>query len=90
MALLRQMSMQRPETAGESRIPVRSDITRGAEHDHSVNLLSAHHRHARREHDSATRVSVCCGSPADAVTAGACCDPGAKREAVAGDATCCG
>jgi hypothetical protein len=38
----------------------------------------------------ATQVSVCCGSPADAVTAGACSDPAAKREAVASGATCCG
>ena len=37
-----------------------------------------------------TQASVCCGSAADAATAGACCDPAAKREAIATGATCCG
>ena len=37
----------------------------------------------------ATRVTVCCGSAADAATAGSCCDPAAKRAAVVGGATCC-
>lgn len=37
-----------------------------------------------------SQVSVCCGSAADAASAGSCCDPAAKREAVAHGATCCG
>jgi hypothetical protein len=37
-----------------------------------------------------THAGVCCGSIAEAAAAGACCDPAARREAVATGATCCG
>jgi len=39
---------------------------------------------------SAPAVSTCCGTAETAQSAGACCDPVAKTEAVASGAGCCG
>lgn len=38
---------------------------------------------------TSTAASTCCGTPEAAIAAGACCDPAAKADAVAGDVGCC-
>jgi hypothetical protein len=46
--------------------------------------------HAATSSSSTPIVATCCGTKEAANTSGACCDPVAKKDAVAAGASCCG